>query len=200
MKRFVKITGITIALFMMMCLTFSFVNKWWFYHLWYFGNRITINLTVEIDGKSEYVISENDKASIQSSESIRVKDCGGKYKISIPAHSYGDYEISFSMNLIPITLQLYQFNWWDVQEIDLNVRVDTANNKIYYNVKHTSLTEKAYKTTCYYSDEIMLDEYNLIELTRQKEQNLSAPFHYFIHYLCCSPQTVFENIHLNVYS
>ena len=170
MKRFVKITGITIAILMMMCLTFSFVNKWWFYHLWYFGDRITINLTVEIDDKSEYVISENDKASIQSSESIRVKDCGGKYKISIPAHSYGDYEINFNIDSVSITLQLYQFNWWDVQKIDLNIKMDTNSNTIYYRVKHISLTEEGYKTTCYYDDEITLDEYNFIGLERQKEQ------------------------------
>lgn len=120
---------------------------------------------MDIEGENVII----DKKDIQHSEYADIKDFEDKIQISIPAHLYGDYEIGFSMNSIPITLQLYQFNWWNVQEIDLNVRFDTVNNKIYYNVKHTSLTEEAYKTTCYYSDEIPLDdEYNLIELTRLK--------------------------------
>ncbi len=50
------------------------------------------------------------------------------------------------------------------------MKMDTNSNKIYYRVKHTSLTEEGYKTTGYYDDEITLDEYNFIGLERQKEQ------------------------------
>lgn len=57
-----------------------------------------------------------------------------------------------------------------MQKIDLNMKMDTNSNKIYYRVKHTSLTEEGYKTTGYYDDEITLDEYNFIGLERQKEQ------------------------------
>lgn len=166
MKKFLKIISIIFISFLIICLVFTFADRWWFYHLWYFSDRITIHITMDIEGENVII----DKKDIQCSEYADIKDCEDKIQISIPAHSYGDYEISFSMNSIPITLQLYQFNWWDVQEINLDMKVNLSDKKLYYSVKHTSLTEKAYKTTCYYSNEIMLDdECNYIGLERQKE-------------------------------
>lgn len=64
-------------------------------------------------------------------------------------------------------MELYQFNWWDVQEIVLDINIDTENEMVFYNVKHTYLNEEALKETCYYNEEFLLDEsYNSIGLMR----------------------------------
>lgn len=163
MKKFLKITGIIFISFLILCIVFSFADRWLFYHLWYFGDRITISLTTEIDDEivhidKEVMLDDGFGHDIYSDDTVKVKGDGTKSIISMPAKSYGPYRIKFNVNSISVYLELYQFNWWDVQEIILDINIDTENKMLSYNVKHTYLSEEALKETIYYNGEFSLDD------------------------------------------
>lgn len=170
MKKFLNITGIVFITFLILYTIISF--KWLYYHLWYSGDRITINLTTEIDNKAVHIdkavmLTDDYGNAVYSNGIVKVKENDTKTVISVPAQSYGSYRIKFNVNSIPFYLELYQFNWWDVQEIVLDINIDTENGMVFYNVKHTYLNEEALKETCYYNEEFLLDKsYNSIGLMR----------------------------------
>ncbi len=170
MKKFFKITGVVFITFLILFTVISF--KWLYYHLWYSGDRITINLTTEIDNKAvhidkEVMLTDDYGNAVYSNGIVKVKENGTKTVISVPAQSYGPYRIKFNVNSIPFYLELYQFNWWDVQEILLDINIDTENEMVFYNVKHMYLNEEALKETYYYNEKFLLDEsYNSIGLMR----------------------------------
>lgn len=170
MKKFLKITGVVFITFLILFTVISF--KWLYYYLWYSGDRITINLTTEIDNKAVHIdkkvmLTDDYGKAVYNNDIVKVKEDGTKTVISVPAQSYGPYRIKFNVNSIPFYLELYQFNWWDVQEIVLDINIDTENEMVFYNVKHTYLNEEALKETCYYNEEFSLDEsYNSIGLMR----------------------------------
>ena len=172
MKKFLKITGIIFISFLILCIVFSFADRWLFYHLWYFGDRITISLTTEIDDEivhidKEVMLVDDYGNDIYGNDVVKVKEDGTKSIISIPAQSYGSYRIKFNVDSIPFYLELYQFNWWDVQEIILTIYINTENEMVYYNVEHTYLSEEASKETIYYDGQFSLDDsYNSIWLFR----------------------------------
>lgn len=170
MKKFLKITGVVFITFLILFTVISF--KWLYYHLWYSGDRITINLTTEIDNKAVHIdkkvmLTDDYGKAVYNNDIVKVKENGTKTVISVPARSYGSYRVKFNVNSIPFYLELYQFNWWDVQEIVLDINIDTENEMVFYNVKHTYLNEEALKETCYYNEEFSLDKsYNSIGLMR----------------------------------
>ncbi len=165
MKKLFKTFGIIFISFLILCVTVSFADRGLFYRIWYFGDRITININAEINNQSvqinNAVYKDDHNIEYRRIENLREKD--GKTILSIPADSYGAYTIRFSINSNLFYLELYQFNWWDVQKIDLDLKIDTKNYMVYYNVKHKSLNESAAYYTCYDNGEYPLDKsYNSI--------------------------------------
>lgn len=161
MKKFFKIICIIFISFLILCIALSFADKGLFYRIWYFGDRITIDISVEINHQMMYI----DKNDVERNGCVKVNEEDGI--ISIPARLYGSYQINFNIYSIPITLELYQFNRWDVQDIVLYISIDTEDKMIAYYVEHTYLSEEALKETIYYSGELSLDEsYNPICLYR----------------------------------
>lgn len=169
MKKFFKAVGIIFISFLILCIIFTFVDKGLFYRLWYFGDRIKIDISVEIDDEIVHIDKEviHDDGFGNDVYSIKVKEDGTKSIISIPARAYGSYRMKFNVDSFPFYLELYQFNGWDVQKIVLDIKIDTESEMVSYNVEHTYLNEEAEKETIYYDGEFSLDEsYNSIWLHR----------------------------------
>lgn len=114
----------------------------------YTGNRIIVNIHARIDGKSVSVtkrsdlkLSEeeqyenaNDISTVSSKEDYNVLKC--------PADCYGPHNFYLLVdNKYPIVINMYQWNWWDIQRSDLYIDIDTKNNCMTYYDEYTSLLE-----------------------------------------------------------
>ena len=142
---------------------FSFAEKPIYYRLWYFDNRLTVNCLIKVDGK----IAPIDKESVTASEEITVDEINGKTLLSMKGSAYGAHEMKYTVSGIPVCIRLFQWNWWDVQNIDLTVEIDTVNKIIAYSAIHSHLSEDGTEITESYTGETepyREDAYNCIHL------------------------------------
>ena len=148
-KVFLSISAVFLALFIIVCVQngVELFQSSWFYYRVYNGDRITINLTATIDG--EQIKAEDIEAKTayydgsedyQIGDRVPVKDNENHTVISIRANGYGDYHINVNICGYNFMLEAYQWNWWDVQNSNLYIDIDTKKNeyKIFEEYSHIS--------------------------------------------------------------
>lgn len=128
-----------LAVILVVCVGIGLFGKRTYYRL-YNGDRITINLYVTING--EKVSTENEKFkiedikvnSLQSSSderensAFKLYDNGDFLTIGAKAGSYGEYDFDVVIDGYHFTLYVYQFDWWDVQESNLHIDINTEDD------------------------------------------------------------------------
>ncbi len=144
-KVFLSIIAVLLVIFIYVCVQngVELFQSSCFYYRAYKGDRITINLTATIDGKPVKADDiEAKTAYLDRSEwnSVPVKDNGNDIIISIRANGYGDYHINVNICGYSFMLEAYQWNWWDVQNSNLYIHIDTKKNeyKTYEEYSHMS--------------------------------------------------------------
>ena len=149
-KVVLSITAVIMVVFIAVgiynCIELVGVN-WWYYRL-YAGDRITINLTAEIDGKQ--IKADAIKANISNiyndeeyeiGNRISVKDKNDHVTFSIRANGYGDYHINVRICDYSFMLNAYQWNWWDVQNTKLYIGIDTKKNEYTTHEEYSNISE-----------------------------------------------------------
>lgn len=119
----------------------------------YKGDRIIVNIHARIDGKSVSISKNsalklteeeqydyaNDISTVSSKDDYYVLRCNTPY-------GYGPYNFYLLVdNNYPIVINMYQFNWWDIQRSNLYIDIDTKNNSMTYYDEYTSLLESGIK-------------------------------------------------------
>ncbi|MCM1113981.1 MAG: hypothetical protein NC397_00635 [Clostridium sp.] len=133
---------------------FSYVSKWSYYRMHYYGDRITVNLYVTIDGEpvktediqvrmSNEIYVDNVYASKDNEENtIKVTDNGEYTSFSVKADSYGDYNMYADIAGCAFHLFAYQWNWWDVQRCNLYIDIDTKRNEFKVSETYSHISEE----------------------------------------------------------
>lgn len=134
----------------------------------YTGNRIVVNIHTTVDGKSvyvyknddlksaeeEYIENANDISTISNKENYNVLKC--------LTYGYGPHDFYLLIdNKYPIVINMYQYNWWDIQRSDLYIDIDTKNDTMTYYYEHTSLQENGKKQKNK-KDEVTVSDVNSI--------------------------------------
>lgn len=137
-KVFISICAVFLALFIIVCVQngVELFQSSYFYYRAYKDDRITINLTATIDGKQIKVDDIEAKTAYydgseeyQIGDGISVKDNDNTVTFSIKANDYGDYHINVNMCGYNFMLEAYQWNWWDIQNINLYIDIDTKKKE-----------------------------------------------------------------------
>lgn len=125
---------------------FIFTPRKWYYRLLYLEDRVKITTNIYVDGKK----IEIDKDSIK----IRGEGVGKKhitnnkdgFTISFKGNEYGNYHIDMSANNYNFDLVLQHWNWWDINKINVEIKIDTKENTYTYSVTNKFISEyKGYR-------------------------------------------------------
>lgn len=137
-KAIIIITAIILA-----AAAFCFIYKPVYYRL-YFGDRITGNVKLVIDGEAFPL--DKDSFDIKQSGKITIND--NIAEISFRAGDYGGYKFEIANEKLkePIVITCFQPNWWNVMSFDITVFIDTLNDTVKYDGLYTTLTENGSKT------------------------------------------------------
>lgn len=137
-----------------LCIAFCFICKPIYYRL-YPGDRIKGDIQVIVDGET-YALNEN---SFSACRRVKPED-DGSAKIRIKAGEYGAYEFVMHADAIglPVTIRCYQHNWWNVWDFDLQINVDTQQNRAIISGSVTDLDDKGKK-----SNDSIYQAYDLTE-------------------------------------
>ncbi|MDE6110433.1 MAG: hypothetical protein K2F65_00820, partial [Eubacterium sp.] len=101
------------------------------HYRFYKGDRITINITATIDG--EFIESDNIKSYVtsdgNSEKTVLIKDNDDSVMLSVKAGEYGEYLVNTEICNYHFVFRAMQWNWWDVQNINLSVDIDTEKKE-----------------------------------------------------------------------
>ena len=149
MTKTIKIIAIILALILLFIAISYFFIKPLYYRLFYFSDRIRGTVSVEIDGEKYDLKGSEVKGTFQN-QTIRTgfKDVDEGANISIRAGEYGPYRLLITIDKLNITLEciVYQYNWWNVCDFDLDISIDSTTGKVKLSSSATVLNEKAEKT------------------------------------------------------
>ena len=144
-KVIISITGIFLIFCILFCV-FLYENDLFSYmhYRHYKDDRITINLTATIDG--ELIKSDKIKSDVTSDSfsenTVLIKDKDNCVELSVKAGEYGEYLISTEICDYHFDFRAMQWNWWDVQNINLTVDIDTKKNEYTTYEEYSHISEE----------------------------------------------------------
>lgn len=117
------------------------------------GDRITVNIHATIDGEPVFATFDDisnlsDEADIaECANSIsNIKNKEDFSILKCHAKSYGPENFYVLLDdEYSIVLNMWQFNWWNIQESELYIDIDTKKGTITYYDNYTSLLESGVK-------------------------------------------------------
>ena len=91
-----------------------------FYRRVYTGDRIKGKVSITVDGEAYF----SDMSDISGCDKWNVS--GGDISLAIKGGEYGKYSCQVIVPKIDkaVSICIYQFNWWNVTEFDLDIAVD----------------------------------------------------------------------------
>jgi len=95
---------------------------------------VVINLHVNVDGEDKLV-------SVKSSD-VKAEEKANYTVISVRHATYGPYVIETEVDGLPLRLNGYMFNSWDVQNINLYMSIDTKNKTVSSSEMYTYVSEE----------------------------------------------------------
>lgn len=133
--KFLWITGIFITLFILLCIIYKPL-----YYRVYTGDRIKGNILVIIDHQIYRL--EKDNISLSDSGRITVND-NGTADITFSAGRYGNYKVGIYVLPAgnPITVNCFQHDWWNVQNFEITIEIDTSENIVVYDGSYRIISE-----------------------------------------------------------
>ena len=146
----VKITAIIVAAILLFALVSFFFFKPLYYRIFYPWNRITGTIRVIIDGE-KYDLKDNDVTGTHGDKEIgigyRKSDDGTK--VSIRGGDYGQYKLMINTDGTdrPLQVVIFQYNWWNVADFNLDISIDSAAKEITVKSSAQVLNEDGKKIT-----------------------------------------------------
>lgn len=145
-KVFLSISAVFFALFIIVCVQngVELFQSSYFYYRVYKGDRITINLTATTDGK--LMESDNIKAYAtygrNSENTVLVQDNDDCVTLLVKAGDCGEYLVNTEIDEYHFVFRAMQWNWWDVQNINLYIDIDTKKNEYKTYEEYSHITEE----------------------------------------------------------
>ena len=161
----VKIIAIIVAvvlLFGVLCYLFF---KPMYYRIFYPWSRITGTINISIDG-DKYDLKESDVSGMYENSGIGIKFRKNDYgaKVSVRGGDYGQYKLIIDIESVgePLEVVIFQYNWWNVAEFDLDISIDSASKEITFTSRAQVLDEDGNKITQDHSTSLKLSDEELI--------------------------------------
>lgn len=134
LKKSIIIIAVILAVAVLTSGILYFFFKPVFYHFLYPFDRITGIIHVTMDGEKYNLISDDVTEQYEFKDEISVKahkDSDG-LKTSIHGGEYGPYSLAIHIDGLnePIKAVIYQYNWWNVTEFNLDISIDSAAETI----------------------------------------------------------------------
>lgn len=100
----------------------------------YQGPRLTIQMHISVDGKSVDVIKTDESKA-------KLKNKGSFIVLTDRMNAGGEFIYRLKVKDIPITLDVYHYDWWEVIESNLYIDINTKDNTytISENYLHTQM-------------------------------------------------------------
>ncbi len=131
------------------------------------SNRITGTIFVTVDGE-KYDLKDGDVTGLYENSDIGVElsNMPDGARVSTLGGDYGPYTLSIHIEGMdtPLTVVVYQYNWWNVTEFDLTVSVDTSAGKISIKSKAKVLNETIFIGQEEHSTEFNLSDENITHI------------------------------------
>ncbi len=153
--------------FTLTLLLFIVTPRYLYYRVLYLDDRVKINAKIYID--EEMVDIDDDLVTISGDGVGRkyINNSDGGLKISFKGNEKTNYHINIKTTSehkdYYIDLVLQHWNWWDVDRINVEIKIDTRENTISYSIENKFISEeKNYK-------EDTIEETNIKELSTINE-------------------------------
>lgn len=129
-------------------------------HRFYPFDRITGTVRVTVDGEKYDLKAGNVTGWHDEREEVEVelRETADGAKLSMHGGEYGPYVLVFHINGtdLPLEAVVYQYNWYNVTEFELDISIDTAAETVTFSssaeVVTDSVTEE-HTTTAAFSDD-----------------------------------------------
>ncbi len=141
-KNILMIIGAIIFLSLVVVLGMG--PKVFYYKVLYHGEREKITVTVYIDDKKVDLdkssinivgksIDKNNKEKNVDLGSVN-KIVNDKLNLSFDGSHFGTYNLTLKAKEYDVLINFIRYNWWYVDEYNIDVYIDTKNNVVRYNV------------------------------------------------------------------
>ena len=162
----VKKAVIIIAVILAVILLFAGISylflKPIYYRFFYFGDRITGTVSVTIDGEP-YELKAGDLSAVHDGDQevkIGFRNGAEAAEITIHGGDYGPYTLRIHIDGIdfPLEAVIYEYNWYNVYEFDLDISIDHETETITFSStvqlvsEYGELNTEERSTTADYSD------------------------------------------------
>ena len=140
----IKIISIIVFAIILLVLISFFFFKPLFYRVFYPWNRINGTIHLRIDGE-KYDLNGNDLTVMHENATIEFecRKSEDGTKVSIHGGDYGPYRLIINSEgtNFPLEVVIFQYNWWNIVDFDLDISLDSASNKITFTSNAQVLNE-----------------------------------------------------------
>lgn len=138
-KKNIFITSSFVALIIVLLLILT--PRWGYYRFLYLEDRVKITTNIYVDGEKVDIDKESIKISGEGVGKKHIKNNKDGLFISFKGNEYENYHIELSANNYNFDLILQHWNWWDINRINLEIKIDTKENTITYSVINKFISE-----------------------------------------------------------
>lgn len=138
-----------VATILFISLVFILVKPYFPY--FYGGDRITLSISGEIDGKKIHINQKDATCKYENSPQEISFEETDKYIISTKGDEYGGYQFTICADNNNIVIDFIHTNWWEINDIDFSFKIDSTAKTMVYKIDDTFDSVKINeKTNSYY--------------------------------------------------
>lgn len=134
-----------IATILFISLVFVLVKPYFPY--FYGGDRITLSIRGEIDGKKIHINQKDVTCKYENSPQEISFEETDKYIISTKGDEYGGYQFTICADNNNIVIDYIHTNWWEIDDIDFSFKIDSTGKTMVYKIDDTFDSVKYNKKT-----------------------------------------------------
>ena len=164
MKKNILVMVLSI-IFILGVLIIGIGPKMFYYKVLYFGDRVKVNAIVYIDGEEKDINKDSVVIDGNGVGKTTVTTDNKKLDVSFKGNHYSLYSIDFKVDDYNFRIGITHFNWWDIQEFNVKIYVDTKENTVSFISNGSYISEKTVKETPFnIEDNKDLSEINVISV------------------------------------
>ena len=128
--------------------------RWFYYRYMFHEDRVKISTKIYIDDELIDINQEKIKISGDGIGKKSISKDGNNLNISFKGNKYSNYDIDLYAKDYKIKIVLNHWNWWDINRINAEIRINTKENTISYNVTNKFISEEKEYT----EDEVVISD------------------------------------------
>ena len=115
--------------------------RWFYYRYMFSEDRVKISTKIYIDDELVDVNQEKIKISGNGIGKKSISTDGEYLNISFKGNKYSNYDIDLYANDYRIKIEVHHWNWWDINRINTEIRINTKENTISYFITNNFISE-----------------------------------------------------------